>query len=161
MSVIIAKTTGFCYGVANAIKKTEQLIEKEKDIFCLGDIIHNEDVIKQLEKAGVTFVDSIEEVKDGSKLIIRAHGEPPITYKKCKEKNIKLFDYTCRDVQVIHRLVKEKYNNGYHIIIFGRKDHPEVIGINGLRPGMPISAWGAGACSGGMYIDCKAERETT
>jgi len=131
LSVIIAKTTGFCYGVANAIKKTEQLIEKEKDIFCLGDIIHNEDVIKQLEKAGVTFVDSIEEVKDGSKLIIRAHGEPPITYKKCKEKNIKLFDYTCRDVQVIHRLVKEKYNNGYHIIIFGRKDHPEVIGING------------------------------
>ncbi|MBN2853496.1 MAG: bifunctional 4-hydroxy-3-methylbut-2-enyl diphosphate reductase/30S ribosomal protein S1 [Clostridia bacterium] len=131
MIVTVAKSTGFCFGVGNAVRKTQELAEKFNNVYCLGDLIHNDAVIRQLEKKGISFVQDISQVPDNSHLIIRAHGEPPETYRKSHERNLILHDLTCPDVRKIHRLVKEKYEQGYQIIIFGREDHPEVAGING------------------------------
>lgn len=131
MGVIVAKCTGFCFGVENAIKNTEKLLTTNELVYCLGDIIHNDDVINRLKSSGLIFVNSVTEVPPDSNLIIRAHGEPPSTYEECNVRNIKIHDFTCVYVKKIHQLVLQKYNEGYQIIVFGRKDHPEVIGING------------------------------
>ena len=131
MSVTVTKNSGFCFGVKKAIEQTEQLINKNIDVFCLGDIIHNDDVINKLKNKGVKFIKNISDAPKNCNLIIRAHGEPPITYKTCKEKNIVIYDYTCPYVKKIHNLVKEKHSEQFEIVIFGRKEHPEVIGING------------------------------
>jgi 4-hydroxy-3-methylbut-2-enyl diphosphate reductase len=134
MEIIKAKTAGFCFGVANAVKKAYAAAEseKEKRIYSYGSLIHNEKVIEQLSELGVRTINSFEEVdlKDAI-VIIRAHGVGPLVYEKLEQLNCTVIDATCPYVKKIHNLVRKKSGLGDRIIIIGDRTHPEVIGING------------------------------
>ena len=126
MEVTIGKTSGFCGGVQNVISKTEKRLDEEKKtIYCLGEIVHNRQVIEKLEKKGLKIVDNIEEVKD--RAIIRAHGVTKEVYEKAKEKGIELIDLTCPKVLQIHKIAEEYAKNNYYIILIGVKNHPESV----------------------------------
>lgn len=121
------KHSGFCAGVNNAVTKTKELlINSNEPLYCLGQIVHNETVINDLENNGLITINDITEAPNNSKVIIRAHGEPPKTYEKAKEKNIEIIDLTCAKVALIHKKI-EDHKNDYYIIIIGKKTHPEII----------------------------------
>ncbi len=126
MEIILGKSSGFCFGVKNAIDGTEKELKNNKPVYCLGEIIHNEEVIKDLESKGLVIVDNIEDVKDVA--IIRAHGVSKNVYETAKSKNIKLLDYTCPFVSNIHKTVTRYAKDNYFIFLLGIKDHPESIG---------------------------------
>lgn len=126
MEIIIGKNAGFCYGVQRAVDRAIEEIEKE-EICCLGEIVHNQNVIDGLRTKGIKFINNIEEAT--SNTIIRAHGEPKSVYKKAKEMDIKLIDLTCPSVLKIQNLADEYSKKGYFIIIVGKANHPEVVGI--------------------------------
>ena len=130
MEIILAKSAGFCFGVKLAV---DCAYEKSKDdkIYTYGPIIHNKNVVKELEKQGVEVIESLDRDING-KVIIRSHGVPPSVYNLLEEKNIKYIDCTCPFVKKIHKIVSENYKNGKSIIIIGNKEHPEIIGINGF-----------------------------
>lgn len=126
MEILIGEHAGFCYGVERAVETAKKEVANGK-ISCLGEIVHNQNVIDSLEKLGVNFIDNIEEAKE--KLLIRAHGVPKQIYEIAKEKNINIIDATCPSVLKIHNIVEEYSKKGYYIILTGKQDHPEVIGI--------------------------------
>ena len=126
MEIIVGKTAGFCFGVANAVNKTKKELKEKKEIYCLGELVHNGEVTKELESEGLSFINNIEEAKQN--VIIRAHGEPEATYEKAKELNLNVIDLTCPKVIKIHNTVKEYNDKGYYIFVIGQKNHPEIIG---------------------------------
>lgn len=150
MKIKIGKTAGFCYGVERAVEgakkelknKTEKnLSNKTKNklnyktenvrpkIYCLGEIVHNKEVVKDLENRGVEFIETLKEIKEQNSLtIIRAHGIPKETYEECKSKDIEIADYTCPNVLRIHDIAKEHSEKGYYIVLVGSSKHPENIG---------------------------------
>lgn len=128
MEVVLGKRAGFCPGVKNTVIKTEKILEQVKEIYCLGQLVHNKQVTEKLKQKGLKIVDDISVVPNNSYLIIRAHGIPKETYKKIKEKNIKALDLTCPKVLQIHKQVENYAKLGYYIILTGEKEHPEVIG---------------------------------
>lgn len=133
MEILLAKNSGFCFGVKQAIKAAEEQANanKGKRIFTCGPLIHNAMVTNQLQDEGVYIIDSLEETKDGDIVIIRSHGEPKAFYDEAAAKDITLVDATCPFVAKIHDLVKKAYESGYQVVIIGDKSHPEVVGING------------------------------
>lgn len=130
MEVIIGKTAGFCYGVERAVNGAKEELKNQKNIYCLGEIVHNKNVVEALEQDGIKFIDNIEEAS--GKTIIRAHGISKQVYDRAKELNIEIKDLTCPSVLKIHRIVEEYAKNGYFIILTGKENHPEVIGIAGF-----------------------------
>ena len=126
MEIILGKSSGFCFGVKNAIDGAEKALANNKIVYCLGEIIHNEEVIKHLESKGLVIVNDIEDVED--MVIIRSHGVPKNVYDTAKEKNIKLLDYTCPFVLKIHEIAEKYSKNNYFIFLLGVKSHPETIG---------------------------------
>ncbi|NSW90447.1 MAG: bifunctional 4-hydroxy-3-methylbut-2-enyl diphosphate reductase/30S ribosomal protein S1 [Firmicutes bacterium] len=132
MEIILAKTAGFCFGVNNAIKTIFNLLEyADKKIYTLGPIIHNQPMVDYLKTLGVIPVDNIDSIEPPAYVIIRAHGVGQAIYEDIEKRGLTLVDATCPYVKKIHNLVRDKYNEGYKIIIAGDKEHPEVIGING------------------------------
>lgn len=132
MEIIVGKTAGFCGGVTNAVKQTENLLQEGKEIFCLGELVHNAQVMEKLEKQGLKVIENIEEAKQNSRVVIRAHGVPPAIYQKAKENQIQLKDLTCPKVLKIHEKAEEYKQNGYYLFLIGAKKHPEVIGTFGF-----------------------------
>ena len=134
MEVKVAKTAGFCFGVQRAVDKVYELIDSCPDrLFTLGPIIHNEEVVNDLEKKGVR-VASEEELKtlpEGSTVVIRSHGVGKKVYDQLKECGLSYVDVTCPFVLKIHRIVEKESKAGSHIVIIGDPDHPEVVGICG------------------------------
>lgn len=130
MEIIIGKTAGFCYGVKRAVEGSIEEIKKQKgQIYCLGELVHNNEVIRDLEKQGLKFIENIEEVKDNkARVIVRAHGIEKEIYQKAKEKGIELVDYTCPNVLKIHKIAEEYQKKGYYIFLVGVTGHPETIG---------------------------------
>lgn len=128
MNIILGKTSGFCAGVKYTITKAEEELSKSngKPIDCLGEIIHNKQVVESLESKGLRTINSIDEAK--TKVIIRAHGISKEVYEIAKNKNIELIDLTCPKVLKIHQQVEEFSNKNYFIFLIGIKDHPETIG---------------------------------
>lgn len=126
MEIILGMTAGFCYGVRNAVSKAEERLKENNGMYCLGELVHNGQVIKKLEKLGLKVVDNIEDASD--KVIIRAHGIAKEVYDKANELNIEVFDYTCPSVLRIHKIAEEYAQKGYYIILVGGKKHPESIG---------------------------------
>ena len=126
MEIVVGKLAGFCNGVKNAVNVAEKQIEKGK-VYCLGEIVHNKQVIEDLEIKGMVTVSSIEEVPDGECVIFRAHGEGREVYDKAKQKNLTIIDATCGKVRLIHNKVDKEKNNSF-IIIIGKRTHPETIG---------------------------------
>ena len=131
MSVTVAKTAGFCFGVRRAVELAEQQAEKNGTIFALGEIIHNMHEIRRLEEHGVRTAQTLAEIPDGAKVLIRAHGVPRAVYDTLSAKNCEVFDATCPFVQKIHRIVDQESRDGRLIVILGSAGHPEVVGIQG------------------------------
>ena len=142
MNVILAESAGFCFGVKRAVNMVYQEIEKNHvPIYTYGPIIHNEEVVKDLEKKGVTVVEdltAIDELKKGI-MIIRSHGISKNEYERIKSAGFEIVDATCPFVLKIHRLVEEYSTKGHHIIIVGNETHPEVQGIRGWIQGDQVS----------------------
>ncbi|MBE7047924.1 MAG: bifunctional 4-hydroxy-3-methylbut-2-enyl diphosphate reductase/30S ribosomal protein S1 [Ruminococcaceae bacterium] len=132
MNVKVAKTAGFCFGVARAIDSAYRCAEELDAKYCtLGPIIHNAQVVEDLKAKGISAVDTLEELPENTTVIIRTHGIPKAVYKKMEEKSIPYLDLTCPYVKKIHNIVNHHFQKGCQIIIIGDKTHPEVIGING------------------------------
>lgn len=128
MEVILGKKAGFCQGVRNTVIKTKNNLEKKKRIYCLGQLVHNPEVVKKLEQKGLKVVQSVQDIPDGNDLIIRAHGISKKIYEEIEAKNIRLIDLTCPKVLSIHKKIEEYKNLGYYIIYIGEKTHPETVG---------------------------------
>ena len=127
MEVVLGKTAGFCYGVKNAVEGAKKELENAKEkVYCLGEIVHNKQVVDELKKNGMVFIENIEDAK--GKTIIRAHGVKKEVYDVAKKNNIELKDYTCPNVLKIHEIAEEYANDGYYIFLCGSKVHPENIG---------------------------------
>lgn len=132
MEIILAKSAGFCFGVNNAMNMVYNLLKDGKrNIYTLGPIIHNEQVVNDLKQKGVEVLYDINEAIENAKIVVRTHGVTPDIYEGLKRKNLEIIDATCPYVTKIHKLVREKHSEGYVIIIAGDADHPEVKGING------------------------------
>ena len=131
MSVTVAKTAGFCFGVRRAVNLAEQQAVKNGVIYAYGEIIHNMHEIRRLEECGVRTAQTLEEIPDGTKVLIRAHGVPRTVYDTLAAKNCEVFDATCPFVQKIHRIVDRESRGGRLIVILGSAGHPEVVGIQG------------------------------
>ncbi len=136
MKVEIDKKSGFCFGVIKAIKSAEAELEDSNQLYCLGDIVHNGKEVTRLEKMGLKSISKEEyfALKD-CKVLIRAHGEPPETYEHAEKNNIELIDATCPVVLTLQEKVKNSYKskmsaNG-QVVIFGKKGHAEIIGLDG------------------------------
>ncbi|MBB6327237.1 4-hydroxy-3-methylbut-2-enyl diphosphate reductase [Algoriphagus iocasae] len=136
MQVTIDKNSGYCFGVEFAIKMAEDEMEQSDQLYCLGDIVHNDMEVKRLREKGLVVIDR-EELQELSncKVLIRAHGEPPETYKTAIENNIELIDASCPVVLKLQHRVKTAFDrmereNG-QIVIYGKKGHAEVIGLTG------------------------------
>lgn len=128
MEIILGKTAGFCNGVLKAVEETQKIISNLENIYCLGELVHNEQVIYDLKEKGLVFIENIEQAPTGSNVIIRAHGVQEAVYNKAKEKNINLIDLTCVKVLHIHKQAQEYAKNGYYIFLIAEKKHPETIG---------------------------------
>lgn len=135
MEVIRAKSAGFCFGVRRAVETVYEQVEKEKEkqIYTYGPIIHNEEVVKDLERHGVKVLRSEEELDALTEglVIIRSHGVPKRICDKLDAKGISYVDATCPFVKRIHKIVAEESRSGSHIVIIGDSAHPEVQGIRG------------------------------
>lgn len=131
MEIIVGKYAGFCGGVKSAVEKTEKAVRENNVMYCLGEVVHNKQVIENLEAQGLKIVYSINEVPDYSKMIIRAHGEREEIYKIAESRNIEIIDTTCGFVKSIHHKVKA-YSKDSFIIIIGEKEHVETIGTSGF-----------------------------
>ena len=134
MKVIKAKTAGFCFGVRRAVDTVyEQVSEGSGPIYTYGPIIHNEEVVRDLERRGVSVLRTEEDLDhiDEGTVIIRSHGVEKRIYDKLREKNIRIVDATCPFVKKIHNIVQKESGEGRYVLIIGNPDHPEVIGIRG------------------------------
>lgn len=127
MEIIVGKNAGFCYGVKRAVEGAEEEIKIHNEkIYCLGEIVHNKDVVNALEKQGIVFIEDINQADNIT--LIRAHGVPKEVYQQANNNNIEIKDYTCPKVLNIHNIAEEYSNKGYFIILTGSKTHPENIG---------------------------------
>lgn len=127
MRVLVAKHSGFCFGVSRAIELVNDAARDGARVFTYGKIIHNESVVNALEARGIHAVGSIDALQPGDTLVIRAHGAPPEVTKACEEKGVRVIDATCPFVRRIHRIVEKAA--GERVAILGKPTHPEVIGI--------------------------------
>ena len=129
MQITLAKTAGFCFGVNRAVNMLYDLVEKGVSVCTLGPIIHNPQVIGDLENKGVNILDSIENAKNDKKVVIRTHGVECNVLEFCEKNGLDYTDATCPFVKKIHKIVRENSKNDLPVLIAGDKNHPEVVGI--------------------------------
>ncbi len=129
MKILLAKNAGYCFGVRDAVNMAYDTAEEYGDVYMLGHIVHNENVVDDLDKAGAKVVDSLDEVPDGRPVLLRAHGTHVDTWEEAKKKNMNIVDATCPLVRDIHDEIKELESDGRKIIIIGDHGHDEVVGI--------------------------------
>ncbi len=137
MEVRLAQCAGFCFGVKRAVDQVYELVKTGKAIYTYGPIVHNEAVVRDLEKKGVRVIESREELEALSSgcVVIRAHGVPRSIYELLERKKLEYVDATCPFVKRIHRIVERESAKGRHIIVIGNAGHPEVEGIVGWCSG--------------------------
>ena len=131
MEIVVGKLAGFCPGVQTTVEKANKILDEKGKVLCLGEIVHNKQVIEKLEKRGMKTISNIEEAPNGSTVIFRAHGESKEVYKRAEEKGIEIKDLTCGKVKAIHIKVEREKENSF-IIIVGNRKHPEVVGTKGF-----------------------------
>ena len=133
MEVILAKSAGFCFGVKRAVETVYEQTGTENRIYTYGPIIHNEEVVKDLESKGVTVLEGEEDLRklDKGTVVIRSHGVPREICEMIEKKGLTCVDATCPFVKRIHRIVEKESGEGRRIIIIGNPGHPEVEGIMG------------------------------
>jgi 4-hydroxy-3-methylbut-2-enyl diphosphate reductase len=133
-SVRIAKRTGFCYGVREAIDKAKESAAAGKATHTLGQVVHNEGVIRDLEQIGVLTVDTLDEVDHGAAVVIRAHGVRPEVMARAEARGLEVIDGTCTWVIQEQRELVKLVEEGYTIVLLGTPKHPEVVGLLGFAP---------------------------
>lgn len=136
MEVIIDDNSGFCFGVVRAIGEAESALERIGDVYSLGDIVHNRVEVQRLEQLGLHTISHEDMPRlDGRTLLIRAHGEPPRTYRMAEELGITIIDATCPVVARLQRRLREAYDKmqgvGGSVVLLGKRGHAEVIGLTG------------------------------
>ena len=129
MKLLIAKDSGYCFGVRDAVELAYKTAEESGDVFMLGNIVHNENVVNDLDKIGAKVVRTLDEVPDGKPILFRAHGTTTDVWKKAKNMGMNIIDATCPLVKEIHNEVKALDSEGRCIIIIGDHGHDEVVGI--------------------------------
>ena len=133
MEVVLAKSAGFCFGVKRAVDTVYELAKEGGKIYTFGPIIHNEEVVKDLEKKGVSVIETKEELEkltEGT-VVIRSHGVAREIYEQIERQGLRCVDATCPFVKRIHRIVEKESAAGKQILIIGNAGHPEVEGITG------------------------------
>lgn len=132
LKVTIDKDSGFCFGVIYAIDMAEDILQEDGYLYCLGDIVHNDEEVERLKSLGLRIINH-DQLKDlhNEKVLIRAHGEAPETYRTALENNITLIDASCPVVLKLQNRIKTSYDNKEKILIFGKHGHAEVIGLQG------------------------------
>ena len=134
-TVVIDENSGFCFGVINAIQTAEDYLREHHSLFCLGDIVHNNEEVHRLEAMGLQIItrEQFERLQDTA-VLIRAHGEPPEVYRIARENRIRLIDATCPVVLRLQKRIFDEYHSNStpkQILIFGKKGHAEVVGLLG------------------------------
>jgi len=130
MRINVAKSAGFCFGVKRALEIAFKTARSNRQVYMLGDIVHNEDVVRKIEKSGIKKINALKKTKSDI-LLIRAHGASQDTLMKAAKLGYHIIDATCPMVKEIHKIVKEMHQEGYKIIVIGDKNHDEVQGIVG------------------------------
>ncbi len=129
MKIFLAKNAGYCFGVRDAVQLAYDTAHDDGDVYMLGHIVHNENVVEKLDKAGAKVVETLDQVPNGKPILFRAHGTHVDTWKKAQEKNMNIIDATCPLVEEIHDEIKILEKEGRKIIIIGDHGHDEVVGI--------------------------------
>ncbi len=143
MIIAIDKNSGFCFGVDAAVRKAEELLDQQNKLYCLGDIVHNEEEVNRLSKMGLITIDHAVffTMKDAT-VLLRAHGEPPSTYAYARLNNIQLIDATCPIVLKLQQRIRQGYHSSRlqsgQVIIYGKRGHAEVNGLVGQTDGNAI-----------------------
>lgn len=132
LKIDIDKNSGFCFGVVYAIEMAEEILEDQDYLFCLGDIVHNDEEVRRLEKKGLKIIDhaQLQNLKS-EKVLIRAHGEPPSTYKIALDNDLELIDASCPVVLKLQNRIRTAYDKSEKIYIYGKHGHAEVLGLRG------------------------------
>lgn len=132
LSVNIDDNSGFCFGVVYAIEMAEDILDEQGHLYCLGDIVHNDEEVHRLEKKGLKIInhENLKDLKD-EKVLIRAHGEPPSTYQIAIQNNLELIDASCPVVLKLQNRIKNAHDKEENIIIYGKHGHAEVVGLLG------------------------------
>lgn len=136
LAVNIDKASGFCFGVVYAIDMAEDILDQEEYLYCLGDIVHNDEEVRRLTEKGLRIIDH-EDMKNlhQEKVLIRAHGEAPATYQIALENKLTLIDASCPVVLKLQNRIKHSHDEKEQIVIFGKHGHAEVIGLQGQTNG--------------------------
>lgn len=139
LNVTIDKSSGFCFGVVYAIDMAEDILDNEDYLYCLGDIVHNDEEVLRLKARGLRIIDH-EQLHQlhNEKVLIRAHGEAPSTYELALNNNLTLIDASCPVVLKLQNRIKNSYDDDEQILIFGKHGHAEVIGLQGQTNGNAI-----------------------
>lgn len=139
LSVRIDPNSGFCFGVIYAIQMAEDLLDEQGYLYCLGDIVHNDEEVQRLEARGLRIIgyDELRELRDEA-VLIRAHGEPPSTYEMALRNNLTLIDASCPVVLKLQNRIKTSYDKKEQIFIYGKHGHAEVLGLLGQTSGNAV-----------------------
>jgi len=129
MEIFVAQHAGFCFGVERAVKIVKSAAEEYKNLYTLGPIIHNPQLVNELKTKGVDIAESTEFIKDGATVVLRSHGVEKRERELLEQKNIHIVDATCPYVNKAHSEAVKLSKEGYFVVVFGEKDHPEVKGI--------------------------------
>lgn len=142
LTIEIDEGSGFCFGVTTAISKAEEELSNNRRLHCLGDIVHNGGECERLRDMGLVTIDheQFRQLQRGEKVLLRAHGEPPITYRQAEERGIEIVDATCPVVLQLQKRIKKVYNEEQppQIVIYGKRGHAEVLGLVGQTDGRAI-----------------------
>ncbi|WP_285059907.1 4-hydroxy-3-methylbut-2-enyl diphosphate reductase [Pedobacter ginsengisoli] len=139
LTVTIDKASGFCFGVVYAIDMAEDILDNEDYLYCLGDIVHNDEEVKRLTDKGLRIIDHEQlQTLHNEKVLIRAHGEAPSTYKLAMENQLTLIDASCPVVLKLQNRIKNSHDDDEQILIFGKHGHAEVVGLQGQTDGKAI-----------------------
>jgi 4-hydroxy-3-methylbut-2-enyl diphosphate reductase len=137
MKVLVADECGFCLGVNNAIKLAKKTLAEQQNVYSLGPIIHNRDVVDELSKSGLKTVDSLEQVEAGT-ILIRSHGATLRQLQQIREKGLQIVDATCVLVKRLQKISRKLNEDGYKVVIIGDENHPEVQAIVGFSKNVVV-----------------------
>jgi 4-hydroxy-3-methylbut-2-enyl diphosphate reductase len=139
LQVTIDQDSGFCFGVVYAIDMAEEILAQDGYLYCLGDIVHNDEEVERLKAKGLRIIDHQDlQNLNNEKVLIRAHGEAPDTYRIALENNITLIDASCPVVLKLQNRIKTSFDSSEKILIFGKHGHAEVVGLSGQTNGEAI-----------------------
>lgn len=145
MKVRVASSKGFCFGVEDAIEIAEAAVEEHGpgQIVALGPVIHNKQVVGKLEDAGLNQSGDLNQIEPGSSVLIRSHGAPPETFEQARRRELRVVDATCVLVKRAQNVVRQLHEDGYHVVMIGDPNHPEVRGVIGYAPDVTVLDQGA------------------